>query len=433
MKLTKYLCLFLSILLLAGCGKQPDPTAQTTAPTEQPTTTATEPTTFRDTLLNTEPYSEPQDPAERLAYRRDLVEAEMRRITSMYWTPAEDFSYIHDRKSNEKVVRKAGVIYQGIPYSHGGGSGFAFVSFATEQDDRGVYTLEGLDGSLMSGQIETARVGNDCADAVFWSWSRVATSITFTKTKEMTEASGNIIKVGDYKCDVPIYASHTKDVVAKNGADRMMACYAQMQKGDGMVRYTNSSMGHAVMVVDVHVVKNGDKIDRHKSYVTILEQNYYDTEYYDEHIGENVHRLCGVDVQWSFDYLLDIGYLPITCKELVDPAPMSAETMEDSIKKHSLDTILSGTLKSNYIFSSVTITIKDAEGKTVQECTGFPRQNDDRYAYKMSLFRIPAEQKLMYGSCDPEALAPGQYRCIVTAQVSTGRTFTVRDFNFTVS
>ena len=439
MKFTKILCLVLALLMLAGCGVQPDPTVQTTAPTaEQPTTPATEPTSFQDLLLITEPYSEPQSDAEILAYRRDLVEAEMRMITSMYWTPKEDIVYnlsldTNGGHSTEAVTLKAGVIYQGMPYTHGGGSGFAFLAYATEQDHRGVYTLDPINGALMSGQTGTARIGNDCADSVWWGWSRVSTSITFDTTKYMTEQYGNVVKVGDYQCDAIIYDSTTTKVIEDNGEDRMLACYAQLQKGDGIVHYTNGGDGHAVMVSDVHVVMDGDKIDPNNSYVTVLDQNYYDTAYYDEYIGETVHRLCGVDSKWTFEHLLQKGYLPITCKELIDPSPLPAETVEDSQTEHSFESLLTGTITTSFPISTVTITITDAEGKTVQQCTAYQKQKTDRYKFNMNTFTSATERMLMNGSVNPSELTAGQYRCVVTTQISTGRTMTARDFTFTVS
>ena len=66
-------------LLLSGCGQAAAPTAPTMEPPfvqEQPTLSATEPT----------------EEAEILAYRRDVVEAEMRRCMSALWTPAEDIT-----------------------------------------------------------------------------------------------------------------------------------------------------------------------------------------------------------------------------------------------------------------------------------------------------------------------------------------------------
>ena len=67
-----FLALLLSLLLLTGCAAPPTATVDTAA--------ATEPTTFQDTLLRTEPYTEPETDKERLAYRREVVVAEMRRM-----------------------------------------------------------------------------------------------------------------------------------------------------------------------------------------------------------------------------------------------------------------------------------------------------------------------------------------------------------------
>lgn len=431
----KILCLLLAVLLLCGCA----PTDGATA--TEPAYEASQP------VIDT---TETGTDEEILQKRRDIVEAEMRRMTSLLWTPSEDIVYTLNSKSmgiemdlqtepDKVITLKAGRIYQGLPYTHGSGSGYSFLSLASGQDEKGVYTISGLDTQRLSGNTSTrdlcrSRLGNDCADAVFWSWAQVSSSINFELTNFMTEYYG-CLKVGDYDCDLIKYTGSTKDFCKNNGDQRMYKAYSQLQKGDAMVLYTSSSGGHAVMVTDVHIEEADGVIDGANSYVTILEQTSGNLKkektYFDETLGQEVYIACGVDVQWSFETIFGKGYLPVTCKELVDPSPRPEETLKDSVTQVTRENILGGTLESNYRISSVTVTVTDSKGKTVQQATCYGRQ-EEMFAFNVARITNKQEQAVMDGSVDFSTLSPGSYHCTLTCRLSTGREMVFRELDFTV-
>jgi len=419
---TRLICAALALLMLfSGC------TAQSVEPSV-PTTLPTAPVT--ETIP---PATESSANAQILAQRRDAVEAEMRHMMSMFWTPQEDIVY--DLGGGKFITLVAGRIYRGMPYTHASGSGHGFLTYATGQDERGVYTISGLTGTSMSGDAAASRIGNNCADAVFWAWSTVCTSVRFIYTGQMTRAYG-CQKVGDYTYTLSRYTSSTKPVTQKNGEQRMFQCYAQMQKGDAMVLYTDTAGGHAVMVADVHVEMNGDQIDGQHSYVEVLEQISSnlgkEAYYYDATLGEKVYLACGVDTVWSFNTLLSKGYLPVTCKELIDPAPLAEESVEDSLVEYSADTLCSGSIKASYPISHVTLIISDAAGNLVQQATCYPRESVNRYAFSVPTFLDPEEIPMIQGNWDPAQLSPGKYRCTLLCCLSTGNIHTVRDYEFTI-
>lgn len=431
----KILCLLLAALLLCGCT--PTDGATTTKPAYE----ASQP------VIDT---TETGTGEEILAKRRDIVEAEMRRMMSMYWTPAEDITYTLNGNSmgieadltmapDKLVTLKAGRIYRGMPYTHGSGSGYSFLTYATGQDEKGVYTISGLDPESLSGNTGNrawgrSRISNDCADAVFWAWAQVSSSITFDQTQYMTEPYG-CIKVGDYDCNIIKFTGYTKPICKDNGEQRMYTAYSQLQKGDAMVLYTDGSGGHAVMIVDVHVEQADGIIDGSKSYVTILEQissNLHDeNKYFDEQLGQEVYLSCGVDTQWTFESIFKKGYLPITCKELVDPSPRPEEQLTDSVKTPTFENILGGTLESNYRISSVTATVTDARGNTVQQATCFGRQSE-MYSFSVSRITNMQEQQVLNGAVDLSSLPAGSYHCKLTCRLSTGREMVFRELDFTV-
>ena len=470
----QFICIILVVFMLAGCTPSASvpgttaPTTVTTAPqtsvpdtvpaTTVPATTTPETTVPEATVpeislyVPTQPVIDTHEtgtPDEILAKRRDIVEAEMRRMMSVYWTPEEDITYSlnsasmgieSDKRLSPKsvVTLKAGRIYRGIPYTHGSGSGYGFMTYAIGQDSDGVYTISGPDDQDLTGSSgnrkhNRARIGNDCADAVFWAWAQVSSTITFPLTQNMTAANG-CLKVGDYACDTLIYRSSTKQICKDNGEQRMYRAYAQLQKGDAMVLHTGKE-GHAVMVCGVHVEYTGNEIDAEKSHVIILEQISSnlsgEKHFFDEKIGKEVYLACGVDTKWSFDTIFKKGYLPVTCQELIDPAPRPEEKLEDTISEINEKTILRGMVTCNYRISNVTATVTDTDGTIVQRATLFGRENET-YSIQLDRFTAATEKPVLNGYIDLNALPVGNYHITLTCRVSTGREIPFRDLDITV-
>lgn len=367
-----------------------------------------------------------------LQQRRDIVEAEMRLMMGMLWTPAEDITY---KSGDEYRTLKAGRIYRGMPYSHGSGSYYSWSQFVTGVNQDNVFTVS-IDGKyLTSGDGHIANISNDCADAVFWSWAKVSNSIDFTLTQNMSSYTG-CIKVGDYKWDdMGKFDGSTKPILQENGEQVMFKAYSQLQKGDGMVLYTKSSGGHAVMVCESVVVMDGDKIDGEQSYVRILEQisSSLDAEetYYEEQIDAICYKACGYDNIWTYNTIYKKGYLPITCKELIDPAPLAEQKVEDSVNEHTENTMFRGQITSNYRISQATYTIYDANDRAVQQMTCF---GQDKSMFTMDLYRFSdfTEQDRAQGVINLESLPAGTYKCVLTCQISTGSVFEVRNFEITI-
>ncbi|MBR4864430.1 MAG: hypothetical protein IKU07_07630 [Oscillospiraceae bacterium] len=384
---------------------------------------------------------------EILAERRDIAEAHMRYMMSVLWESDVDISYSResgsmgpeqDEAGGGVVLHlKAGTLYAGMPYTHGGGGAESFLSFGTP-DENGVYQMSGLTTQLLNGgsgsknSFNTARLSNDCADAVYWAWSRVGTSFTFSVTNNMTAERG-CLPVGDYKTESNTYTG-TRELVKENGDEVMLAAYALLQKADAVV--TSNNAGHAMMIARNNPVKNGDAIDPEASYVLVHEQfttNYRDgLTYTDEKTGRTVYQLGGVDRKYTYAQLLKKGYLPITIKELVDPAEPEYMDIQDSVKEHSVDTITTGSISTMMKIDMVTVTITDEKGEIVQEATVFTTEKT-HIMFRMELFEDRLEAQVTRGSLDIDALAPGKYHCKTTCSLGTGETATVRDFDFTVS
>ena len=438
----------------AACGSDTTAASETTGGEE--TTPATQAQTgnyITEGYIAEQPVTsatEPEDPEAILAHRRELVEQEMRRMSAVLWTPAELVTYhMANKSSGLEAAGKddpkhvisfiPGNIYQGIPYTHGGGSGYSWLAYATAQDENGVYTLSGmtteaLSGSGSSTQFNCSRLGNDCADQLFWAWGRVASSISFFGTSSMTEENG-CLKVGTYVANGKFSKdNNTESIVERNGKDTMFAAYSLMQKGDAIVNYTAGGAGHTVMIVECHTeyLPNG-AIDGENSYVIVLEQTganeINQTKVFNETIGKDVYLCELLDAKWSFDEIFGKAYLPITCKELIDPSPRAEVELKDSTKEPTVDNMFNSKISCNYRISEVTIRIMDTNGNLLQKATCFGQQSEMKN-FDLSRFVSPMEEKSMQGKIQVDKLEAGTYRCTYTARISTGEQIVFRDFEF---
>lgn len=383
---------------------------------------------------------------EILAARRDKVVAQMQKTATFLWRAQEDITYSirYDdmlidealKVSPKKTISiKAGQVYQGLPYSHAAGNLTTFQAFASEPDEKGVSTVSGLTWEYLNGtSAYMSRISTDCSGAVYMALSTVAATPEMVGTQYMTEGHG-YLKVGEYETADPNENIDTNKDCEDNGPRVMLDAYAQLQKADAIVRRRNG-VGHVMLITSVNVVLTEEgKVSGRDSTVTVthqtngkLQDNAY---YYNEELGENVYYCFGVDDEYTFAELYADGYLPITCKELIDAsAPEVDTTVIDSETEFTKDTICKGTLTSQLLITAVNVTITDANGAVVQEATCFARRGE-RLVFKLE--RIATDMpEIMIGKIDPDALAAGNYHCTMTCVQANDTVTTVRDFDFTV-
>lgn len=379
-------------------------------------------------------------PEARLQARRNIAEAHMRKMGTRLWRAEEDVVYTlkndvlpEDSDDKHRLCIRAGRLYQGIPYSFAGCADAAFWDYAGAPDARGVVPVSGLHWKTLSGSGKyTARIGNDCSSSVMQAWSQIGSSFRLTSTRYMVRERG-YLPVGDYVSD-PSENISNRRTCRENGEAVMFAAYALLRNADALV-CRESGAGHVLMAVAVDVVRRpGGGIDGDASFVTVVEQGRHpmlrEEKYFHPELGEDVYITFALDVKYSFRELFAEGYLPVTCRELVDPAPAEIPTVWDSLAEPGGSTILEGVISSNWVIDCVTITITGGAGEVVQQGTVYAIRDPRRYAVELRQFGSEAPER-MRGRVAPEELPAGSYRCTLTCRLATGQVVTVRDFAFT--
>ena len=391
----------------------------------------------------------PLEALQTLEARRNEVERYMRHQVTVLWQVNEPVTYSFKSNSGDPEIDadnyintfEPGEIFSGLPYTHGSGNAETFV-FLAPPDEKGVHTFQSLDPALIGGGggyvvNSTARLGNNCADAVFAAWGRVSASVAYASSFNMTPYNG-FIPVGEYETVEPTanrYNMATKEIAAANGKPVMYKAYSQMQKGDAMTLTVESGAGHAILVSEVHVALTDGQIDGEKSYIIYHDQsnnNYAKGRTrYDETIGQTVRMMGGYNKKFTFAQLFDKGLLPVTCKELIDPAPLEEEWVKDSIPVRTKENFFDGVITSNYWIATVTVGISDALGNPVQQCTRFI-PSGEKLRCNMSRFQAETEQVVLQGDLDLESLIPGSYSYKISCTLYTGREMQVSEGDFQI-
>ena len=373
-----------------------------------------------------------------LAERRDKAADYMHQMASVLWRCDEEIVYTiksgvspdqvkNGKGSPVKMTLQKGRLYQGLPYTYAGNGIPSFSDFYSATDDKGVATISGMVWQDLSGGFQEALVGNDCSTAVMQAWGQIgANSFTVTNTQYMTAGQG-YLPVGPYKvAKNELYS--TKGDCARNGKDMMFASYAALQKGDAVVQRNNGA-GHAMLVTSVHAVPLGNGYDPKESYITVTHptRGKYSKEakYYSEEHGEDVYYWYGIDDKYTFSSLLSGGYLPITCKELIDPAPLTELQVTFTPELGSPDELLTGTITSTHLMEKITAEIKAADGRVLQSIFTYPtRRTKNEFPCK----ELSEKGK---GKIDSSVLPKGSYTFTVTVLLSDGTTATARELAFT--
>ena len=369
-----------------------------------------------------------------LSARRDAAESYARKVCSILWRADQDLIYTiaADTEPRHAAETKrfficAGQLYSGMAYSYNAGSLETWLDIAGEPDQEGVYPISGLNWKLLSGTSASARIGIDCSSTVIRSWQSIGAAIPAHATDSMTQMNG-FLPVGAYTAPKDEFKDTIADCAA-NGEQVMYRAYAQLKKADAIVMKKPAS-GHTRLVYKTLVIRGQNGlIDGDASFVFCHEQcGNYKLRQQSEEFEEDLSPFCRVEKPYSFKTLFETGYLPVTIRELIDPAPIPEAWVKDSVEKPTAENLFTGTITANRGLDAVVITVTDGEGKPVQKCLCRPwRSREGDFAFQMQQFLDDGKEKTL-GEIDLDALPAGSYTCTVTARAVGGRVFALREF-----
>ena len=385
---------------------------------------------------------------EILSARREAAIEHMKKNVFTLWTPEEDILYTYKSLSDPKLAAekdqmllKKGRVYCGIPYGYGGGTIDRFLIYGEMKNKDGIPVIKDIPWQTLGGSAYLSRLSNDCCGVVVNAWSSVGAYFpAFSASIGYSTEDFGFLRVGDYTSPSDKLVE-TKDDAARNGEEAIYKAYAKLLPADAVVKVSKSG-NHMRMITALDVVyKEDGSIDGEKSTMTMIEQTSTAVRdgvtYYDEKLGCDVYRI-GNECTYSFRHMWGMGYLPITCKVLCDPAPVAppeitdSEKRSDGLESHSM---FYGEITCNWFMDSFTMSILDSEGKTLQQATAFVRRSNGKMAFQRK-FKVEqffmGDPENVVGKIDFRALPLGsKYRLLLVCKLMNGEEITVRDVKFT--
>lgn len=333
--------------------------------------------------------------------RRKTVERYMYMEVTTPWSPVADMHFTDNHPKHEQMYKK-GETYFGLPYAHNCGSLEKFLYYRNE------------DGTL-SEQVPTDKamaryIGNDCADCVYWAWSRVSGDISFTLTENMILRNGTI-PVGNYEKKNQFKT--TQEIIEANDEETMFESYAKLHMGDAVLY----APGHIRMVAEnAYVYRNEDgTVNPDVSYVLCHQQGASVSR-----VTEN-HTTCTAFKRYTFRELLEKYYIPITIEAFKNGVtePNLRLTNADG---ETVNEVWKGTVKTNYRINEIRGTVENEKGEAVWTASEFPCLSEHITIFNLSF----AKEHF-----NPSILKKGTYHYKLET-LAAGKYVTLKEFEFKV-
>ena len=406
----RILCALLTcilVLTMLGCGKTTE-APETTQPTVEAEDYAV------PSPMATRVYTFDGDPTpEQL--RQTAVQA-MHDLLSIQWCTDETIAYYKSGPvSKKRFEHKPGETYAGTLYSNASTGLFQFMEFYDQQTGKFAYPAPAY--------LLKEALGNSCADSMLWGWSSVCNSIQNGFYPVMMVYNNGYLPVGDYTYNFEIKSFNqqpTNEILKKNGEEKIVQCYMQVQTADSLVSSTDN---HAMMVLEpAHVEYNTDgSINLEKSYVHIQDQRGGDGNgFYDQTVDGTVLHYSGrTSYNYPFNKLLEKNYIPVTTAEFIGTKPYDKATL--TVKNCAdLDALKKTTVTSNYPLAVIRVTAIDQNGgETVLDRKLFGGAAETGVPRSYNLGDLTLWEKF----AENEANKPGN-QLRIDVIVSTGETFT---------
>ena len=374
--MTLVLCTLMAFGMFAGCNKEPEvtePVAETGPQKDysQYAGIVADTKSWYDQLMAL-PIANENMTEEEL---RQLCVDAFRINLTFTWTPTTDvrYSYTLLEKTREYILPR-GIAYSGLCYASGYERGTIWKVLKYYDKETGALDVEAMGPNFLYV------MSSACSRGCQWGWNRVCNSSNLSWMTTYEQGQSNIVLVGPYTYTPNKYSfkhgDGTVQIIKENGPQTMYESYANMKIADGI--YTSSGY-HVMMCSQAPVVERwpDGTIDPLRSYMLVLEQDAVgsgsDSKNYEQPNGVTLRPLGGVDNKYTFQQLLDKGYVPFTIKELIGEDPVEAgkawigtevNPVENG-KDISLQEMFNKTLFGNYALCTVDFQVKTPDGKVL--------------------------------------------------------------------
>ena len=357
---------------------------------------------------------------------RELCVDAFRLNLTMPWTPNQEIKYTYTLlKKSYDVLLPEGIAYSGLCYAtgiEGATCGNAWKMLPYWNSETGM-----LDTAAMGDQVLNI-ISSACSYGAMQGWNRVSNSHGIKEMDSYSMYISNIVSVGPYQYEPYTYNYNFKDrqasnmIIAANGEETIYESYACTQPADGVF----SSSAYHVMMISQNpvVVRRADgTIDPEQSYVHVHEQKSTGTRTEDlnylQENGVTMRPLGTVDQKYTFQKLLEKGYIPFALKEFIGEDPvepgkawLGTQNAElENGEDMTVGVLFGYTLYANYNVCSVQVEVKAPDGKVLDSYTPHMATNP-------KLLRCP-----LTGGLDSERLAAyadGKNAIHIYARLSTG-------------
>ena len=421
----KVACLLLAgLLLLSGCsqGAQPNQNPGSGSAAD------TKPGIVADTKTWYEEFTALPIANENMTEQelRTLCVDAFRLNLTMPWTTNQEIKYNYTLLGKSyDVLLPAGIAYSGLCYAtgiEGATYGNAWKMLPYWNAETGM-----LDTEAMGEQVLNI-ISSACSYGAMQGWNRVSNSHGIKEMDSYSMYISNIVPVGPYQYEPYTYNYNFKDrqasnmIIAANGEETIYESYACALPADGVF---SSSAYHVMMISQNPVVvrREDGTIDPEQSYVHVHEQKSTGTRTedlnYPQENGVTMRPLGSVDQKYTFQKLLEKGYIPFTLKEFIGEDPVEPGKAWLGTQNAELENgadltagVLFGyTLYANYNVCTIQVEVKTPDGKVLDSYTPHMSTNP-------KLLRCP-----LTGGLDRERLTPyadGKNTIHIYARLSTG-------------
>lgn len=404
---------------LCSCANNATPAATTLSSTS-PTETVEGPKFSVPSPMAVPKYT--LDPSATTDQLRQTAVQAMRDLLSIQWCTDIEIAYRKTGSVSQKHFKHLpNKTYAGTIYSNAATGLFQFMEYY--EQERGLFSFsEPVD-------VMKEKVGNSCADSLLWGWSSVCNSITGGFYYNAMVYSNGYLPVGGYtyNTDISSYMQcPTNTIIEKNGTEKILECYTQVQMGDALVSSTDK---HAIMAIkDAHVAYKADgTIDTTSSYILIQDQRGGNGEGFYEQIkdGETIRYSGRTSYSYTFKILLEKNYIPVTTAEFQGEKAYDQATLDVSNEAcGNINELQQITLSSNYPLAVIRLVATDETGtRTVLDRVLFSGANDNGVPRTYAL----ADMESVMNLASNEQCKPGT-TISIDVIVSTGDTFTPIEF-----